>query len=484
MWLVQSLLPKQLEMDKRCLLVVLLVALVGILYALYTYSSRSRPTASSPGSHSKTGEDPTAHLQPAPSASSTSHRNLVGYNRTGSKFGYVFASSYFDQVTGSMANFLSMQCWGGTLGRWVRVVEPFLVHSTYGFNITDMVDHDYVSKEHARLRDLFDMKAWKTRANGFSPLVGWDFFLKYAPQDLIVVDRDCIHRRDPIDKCADCIQLMDSLKFSQSITAFAEKYDFAIVRKICVPPAPTDAGRFRSLVYGPHNPEKVTVVFESWGGIQQAEYSIRMGIHDLQQCERMALYWTLPVSPRIVKDGEKYVQKFMPTAQSRGYVAVMIRLQYIAIMYSNFAGLPEDKILHFLRRCFGTVQIKVNAMKTRTRTQSVLLTTDSGKQGSYYFLEPTPTSKLLTHATDILYNTLFGNSSASIELENSFDVVASFNNPGYIATLQRHLAANSSCLLTVGTGSFQMIARSLYGVYHSDTRTHCMDSVDDCGNIG
>ena len=51
------------------------------------------------------------------------------------EFGYVVATHFSDQMTDSEANLVSFQCWASTLGRDVRVVEPFVRHSRLGVNL-------------------------------------------------------------------------------------------------------------------------------------------------------------------------------------------------------------------------------------------------------------------------------------------------------------------------------------------------------------
>ena len=51
------------------------------------------------------------------------------------EYGYVMATHYSDQMTGSPPNLMSLQCWASILGPSVRVVEPFVCHSHLGVNL-------------------------------------------------------------------------------------------------------------------------------------------------------------------------------------------------------------------------------------------------------------------------------------------------------------------------------------------------------------
>lgn len=400
--------------------------------------------------------------------------------RVNGEFGFVFASSYFDQITGSTANFLSMQCWASTLGPKVRVVEPFLVHSTFGVDlhaVSEMGEsEDEATKSMAKLGDLYSMEGWADFLN-YTSLVSWDFFLKKARQKLILVNRQCNDREEALVLCEDCIQLLDSLKFDQSSDAFAMRHGFEVVRKVCVPPALLTAEQFRRLVYGFYNPSEVAVLFESWGGVQQNELSIRVPLSNLQQCNRLELYHIMPFSEKILGDGEKYIEKYIP---HNSYVAVMVRIQYIAIV-NEFAKHSKGYIVSVLAKCFESILKEVNKAKALYNLESVLLTLDCRKQGSYYFKNSTDLSKTLADSTDILYRMLYGNSSTLMEWDESFELIASLHHPGYIATLQKHLAAKSSCLITAGTGSFQFMAQAIYLTYHSKEPQCRLDVGGRCG---
>lgn len=402
-------------------------------------------------------------------------------NRT--YMGYVLAASYFDQSTGSAANFMSMQCWASTLGPDVQVLEPFLVHSTFGVNLhgVNTESNNNIKQKMGRLRDIFNLKKWNAfiSSRKYAPLVSWNGLIKKAGPNLILVNRRCIDREEPARLCNDCIDLIESLNFSQSAVLFAKQYDFEIVRDVCVPAGLSTAQQFKEKVYGPYNPNEVVVLFESWGGIQSEEYSIRIALSDLQQCGRLNHYEYIPVSNKIIQDGRRYQEKY---TLMEGYITVMVRLQYISIA-AGLESYPVDDVIPFLENCYSSISKTVNKIRAKKGLKSVLLTLDCRKQGSYYFKESNHFSATLAGSADILYRKLYGNSSSLQQWDQSFDLITSFQNAGYIAMLQKHLAAASTCLVTVGTGSFQLMAENMYYLYHPRGSSCVLHISENCGGL-
>lgn len=462
-----------------CFLVVL--ALVVLVYFIL----RSAPSISgNSGSkkQTKAHQHQSAEVKSDAGGRPEQTATAVQRARHQNRFGYVLASSYFDQITGSMANYMSMQCWAGTLRSRVKVVEPFILHSTFGMNTSSMSERFVPNATNlTKLGDLFDRREWirqTSQSSELAPIFGWNYFIRDAPSKLIVVDRGCIDRVEPFRKCDDCIQLIESLKFNESVVAFSWQYGFQIVRKTCIPEVLIDARKFRSLVYGNFDPRQVVVLFESWGGIQQNELDIRAPISDITQCGRMNFYYNIPVSQSIKEDGERYIKKYMPGALTGGYVAVMMRMQYIAIM-NAFDVSSGDYILATLNQCFRGIQKRVRSL--RQAHQPILLTLDCRSQGSYFFSSPNRSKQadIIAQSIPEFYQMLMGSSTTLEDWDKSYDDIASFKTPGYIAILQKHLAASSSCLVLAGAGAFQLTAETMYDVYHNQhAQQRCVVNVD------
>ena len=164
------------------------------------------------------------------------------------------------------------------------------------------------------------------------------------------------------------------------------------------------------------------------------------------------------------------------------YITVLVRLQYISIA-ASLESYPKDDVIPFLENCYSGISKTVNKLRAKSGFKHVLLTLDCRKQGSYYFKESNRFSTTLAGSADILYRKLYGNSSSLQQWDKSFDSITSFQNAGYIAMLQKHLAAASSCLITVGTGSFQLMAENMYYLYHPRGPFCVLHISENCGGL-
>ncbi len=213
--------------------------------------------------------------------------------------GYVMASNYSDQMTGSAANVVSLQCWASTLGTDVRVVEPFVRHSLLGVNLYAASNASAPETENnsVRLRDVFDIKEWERKTNSMAPIVTWDHFINHSKRKLILVDREC-----PNKKCMDCDQ-----QFINSSKEFADRFHFTIVRRVCFPRRVLNESDFKKLVYADNSLRGVTVIFNSWGGVAaHGDLEFRVGIsgHLVNKCQRSGCFRYNPVSQKIVDDAQ------------------------------------------------------------------------------------------------------------------------------------------------------------------------------------
>ena len=76
----------------------------------------------------------------------------------------MMANHYSDQMTGSVGNLASFQCWAGTQGPEIRVVKPFLRHSLLGVNLYATYSATKVSTyddNSVTQSDIMDMTEWK-----------------------------------------------------------------------------------------------------------------------------------------------------------------------------------------------------------------------------------------------------------------------------------------------------------------------------------
>lgn len=386
------------------------------------------------------------------------------------ELGYIFVTSYCDQMTGASVNVLSLQCWASTISSQVRTVEPFLVEGS-NFGVTLAGPQDAGDINSVMLRDILDLRSWDEQANmrGYAPIVSWTEFLKQAPRDLILVTYS-----------------MKGMKYInqnyKSLLTFVEQNNFRIVRHVREMKESYSAEQFRTFVYGNLTPHHVVVLFGSWGGISGAlDKSYRVSITDVKSCNRnqFASFLYHP-SEHIKQDSQRYLEKYMPQAIRGGYISVMFRSERFALNH-NFDKdtSSSDTKLSMFTLCVNGISKHVDKLKVRFGIESIFLTLDCRKQGSKYFRNPVHVGAengLFDTVATMLYQKLYGNSSLE-EWDESFDKITSFSTAGYVAQLQKYLAARGTCLLIAGGGSFQNSAKKLYLRTH---KTDCTFTIPEC----
>ena len=388
--------------------------------------------------------------------------------------GYVFVSHYSDQMTGASLNILSLQCWVSTVSPHVRVVEPFLIRgSKFGINLTS-------GDREVRLRDILDIEGWESQLStkGYAPFISWKDFLNNAPSNLIIVSNECTGSSI---KCES-----SERRFQKSISIFLEENNFNAVRRVYIKKKSYSSLEFKELVYGSNQPNQTVVLFNSWGGVVSgASRAFRVGLSDLGECKRKEFpSFVFQTSEIVRNDSKHYMDRYMPMSKDGGYISVMLRTERFGLSHDFQATQSTEKKLAMFTTCVDGISAYVRKLKSQYNTQSVFLAMDCRKQGSMAFRDessPEYMSKdLVDTMTTLLYHKLYGNSSSLNDWDESFDKVASFKTPGYLAQLQKTLAANGACLLMAGGGNFQLSAETLYNETRRSTDSHCAIQIPGC----
>ena len=380
--------------------------------------------------------------------------------------GYFLSLSYLDQITAATINIMSLQCWAATF-KQIRVVEPFLHRAShFGADLTAVDDHV------VRMRDVLDMKSWHhySSRRGYSPIVSWNHFLQHTPRDLILVFKAC-----PV-YCTPEKRIEYVRNFYNTTLVFVKSNGFRVIRSVNNTKGYlyTDQ-EFSKFVYGGYSPDNTVVLFNTWGGIENKGpvRAYREGISDMKNCSRGTftdLKW-LKNSELIKKDAQHYREQYL----DRKYISVMFRSEHFAIRY-NLNELTPEKQASLLTKCVNAISKYVNVLKKKHKIDSVFLTVDCRKQGSNKFNKASFVNTKLKQAATLLYQQLYGNSSSLEDWDDSFDKISSYKAPGYIAQLQKYVAASGTYLLTAGGGSFQESARLLHEEMHKNSSYH----LDQC----
>ena len=372
---------------------------------------------------------------------------------------------YIDQLTGSTANLMNIQCFFGhhLKSKNVRIVEPFL-HSFVGSTLGITLDPAFENVKRNRTNivkftDVFDEEEWTDQCSSkkYAPLATWDDFMKYSPKKLILVHQQWFTKE--CDK-----SMLNSTK------EFVTKNNYEIVKQVCINFRYTGVlspSQFLERVYGSFKPNEVVVVFNRWGGIVGSVSDYRFAIKGTS-CYRGSMIRLFHPSKRLLNDTKEYSMKYMNN--TKDYMAVMIRVEYFAIN-NGLNKLKTDVQRNKLLQCFKTINDKVKSTMQEKNIASKSLMMDVGKHGTYFFRTGTGGSsrldmKALNDAVQQFFEMMFGKSLTQDIWEKSYESVARFNVPGYIAMMQKQLAASSTCLLLSGGGSFQASTKTLNNELH------------------
>ena len=391
---------------------------------------------------------------------------------------YIVSTHYSDQLTGSVFNLFSLQCWAGSLKmNKVFVVEPFIRGgSILGVNLGKRIpevfyearaDEHFDSDNIIRLRDIYSLTEWNDilQIHNYSPLVSWRNFVQNAPRNLILVDRLCHSGGMCMGECSmpddEFDSFYESKYFLDSAIPFARHNNFEIVKKVCIDPSKLMTNNeFTRFIYGNYSINEITVLFNHWGGIEHTKSLYRIPISDLYQCSRHYINFEPRYSSMLELDHRKYVEKFFPAGLK--YISVMLRLEQLIVYHKLLSKSIALQRVHVMR-CVDNLLKKVELVTKMTNINYLFLAMDCGKHGSQKYRGPKNNlTVMIDEACQTLYNGLYGNTSTLTEWEHSFDSVASFHVPGYIALLQKNIAAGGDPLILAGGGAFQASARKLH----------------------
>ena len=388
---------------------------------------------------------------------------------TEGRFGYVLASHYSDVFRGSAINLQSLQCWASSLPGKIRVVEPFLRHDyILGVNLTS----DYESLPGERISNsveftqVYDRTEWfdRTSQHGYAPLVSWSYFIKHAPRKLILVDKSCDNNVSQV--CMQCGNgFYKSDVFHFSALEFTRQHGFTIVRRVCYGLMPYSSRELQSLIYGPYEPDEVTVLFNHFGGFVSSKDNYRIQVHGHTgwKCKRqMNLFPSY--SDQINKEAEEYVNTFMPGSGSGRYLSVVLYMQNF-LRSKALKNLSVDQQMRSMLSCIHEITQKVEKLKKKKHISSVVLSSDVGKYSSTYissFKKSYMKEQVCRRTLDLLYSRLIGDSDKFDDGSVRLESVSLSRNPAYIAMLEKKVLTSGECLVVVGKGEHQLETDQLF----------------------
>ena len=398
--------------------------------------------------------------------------------------GYVLVNEYADQMVGASYCVLGIQCWSGKVSDKIKVVEPFLFAESglgYTFDTWGEVYRGHrklISNNNLTLSDIFDLDHWQrqldsnNRGHSYSPIEQWDRFVRRAPSNLVVVGSNCAKSK-PSDLCNN---------FYEATVAFANKFNFKIVRSVQIQKRVYSFEQFKEHIYGSWDPSEVVVFFQKWRGIVPDDFNNRYAITGIKHCQKNNYgNFLFENSASIIRDSSKYATKYLPE-NGESYLSVMVRIERIGLGY--FRSMKSEKSkLYFFKKCLKGIDREIQRMQRTYNTKGIYLALDCCKYGSLVFRNNTAPT-FIKNVLDTMIIELFdvlqkhGSQFDYKEWEASFDSIMSFQSPGYVAQVQRNVASNGKCLLMAGGGSFQVSAQKQYLVKHEENI--CSSFVEEC----
>jgi len=328
--------------------------------------------------------------------------------------------------------------------------------SFLGFEMSLLQKDDLEEKHGPKFSDIFNIEAWKRyseKAN-VSSLISFKELLTTGPKKLVIVQRICHETRDHL--------------FENASKEFSRRNGFEIVREFCIPNSESfSPDEFRRLVYNGLEPHDTLVLFRMWTGIEgnigkAPHLAYRIPIPGLKHCWRwnfINFMDSVPVSDRIMEDSKQYARKYFPG--KNGYIAVMFRIE--KLFFNRQLAMEEER----LQRGLACIQgiMKVVNTNTKDALHEVFLAMDLGKYGTAVYRDSANTSAFVVTGHR-LFQSLYKNQLSIQQWEDSFETIADFKKPGYIAMLQLRIAMNARVLILAGGGSFQSIAERSVATGH------------------
>ena len=389
-------------------------------------------------------------------AVSTMKENALGHeiqNLHRSKYGFFMAFSFSDQLTGSVYNLNSLMCLATKLGG-IRVVEPFIVHAEFGLNAS----MDWTKE--IRFRDVYDLDQWTQHIQKmhYPQFVPFDIFLKEAPRKVLLVETGFLPcgNRMLWNRCQ----------------VFCDINGFQLVSKVCLDYKNGNAYTLKSLrqqIYSQYKPEEVVVIFDKYGGINWAQ---RKGPEPyriyakLGACGRSGPY-VLP-SKSVYFDARTYIKKYLNGSSS--YITVMLRMEHILIRNGASGKGHENKVAIVSKTCLANVLKRLREVQNKTGISTIYLACDVGVFGSGELRNAPLIEKPLLQEVRKFISILYSNTTLE-EWENTISSVGlgRSRNPGYIAMLQKLIAAKGDVLILAGSTSgsaFQHATKILHNQIH------------------
>lgn len=412
----------------------------------------------------------------------TSHP-AASSQKTGETSGYILALKIYEQQTMATGNLLQLQCFASKLN--LSVVQPSMQGSCLSTPL-DSLQHSHM----LQLEDVYNMQEWRahTRSKGYASLVRWEEFIEHAPRDVIL-----IQMKYPI--LSQIKDIRDSGKQFPHPVSESKNYEkgcgykivniafgilkkkgFRLIHNVCFNFLSGDEIPFevyRRDLLGGRDPTTVTVVIDEWRGFGENQ---RVLIEE-KICPKSNYYREyVNSSLRVVSDAQRYMDKYLPHANTTGYLAVIGRYEMAALTRNMHDKSDPRAIISFCLQ--ETMKEMLNMRGEMGEEADTFLSMDIGKYGSGSFVK----HGYYGHQRDMenFVGSVYGNDMNITDWERTFESVVETTDSGYIAKVQQAIVVRAKCILFVGGGTFQRHTLHLYQQLHPNPSDRCVRILEKC----
>ena len=373
--------------------------------------------------------------------------------------GYMLALSYSDQMTAAVTNLKSLMCLAKKIGG-VQVVEPFVTGSLLGLNLTANW-----TKE-VKMTDVLDNEVFKNSLplDKFGELASFKTFLQNTPRKLLMVQ--CC-------RALFCRPCKDEGLITKT-RVFCEWNGLELVGVECVDfekEKTLSLTAIKTHLYSKYSKSEVVILFEVYGGILTVYHPHRgyRFYSNIKECSREGSYSSMAASRYVLSDADRYIQKYL---NGSSYISLMIRMEMV-LKKSRVKEATQRPIV--AKQCFDNLLQKLNDIGKSTGLKQIFLTIDIGRYGSKGFRHGSKSERAIEDHAGEFMSTIYGRNMSLSEWEERYISTCKLNNPGYVAMVQKQIAARGEVLVLSGLGSsYQQSAKILYEKLHQKRQVYSL----------
>ena len=423
--------------------ILMVIVTFSMVYVVFNAASMDRSTPS----------DASNNLSSVVGHAGTTGNNeqVLNNQTTVNNVGYIISLAFTDQVTFATAVLQGLMCFATQLGG-MRVVEPFLVDSYLGLNVSA----DW--RRELRFRDLFDISVWEREISEthYHQLVPFADFIEAAPRKVLVVQHHC----SGIKWCIPCGH-EDVLEKGR---IFCRLNNFELAGHVCIKYNQIKyltVNDIERQIYSNYSKSDVVLLFHYYGGMFSGRYNAPHNYRLFVQETNCTVspfhnsdFSFLYPSQLVQSAAENYIQKYL---NGSVYISLMVRMEMI-LTKAKQANTQSKK--HFMEQCFNYIVEKCEQIKKETGITQVFLTHDIGTYGSDTFRRED-----ITKITEAFMSRYFNKHTTIAEWEDTFLSVSASRRTGMIAMLQKTVAVRGEVLILAGLKSGSSFQRSSKYIY-------------------